>query len=235
MVTPDKDYGQLVSPNIYMYKPSRQGNGIEILGEPEVCEKWDIENVDQVIDMLGMQGDSVDNIPGIPGIGPKTAAKLLKQFGSLENLLENTDQLKGKQKERVEENREIALLSKELARIKIDVPIRFNAKDYTIDPFDREWLSEIFKELEFRTLAQQILGQDEEKPMVGTQGSLFAAEATVDQTTGLASHDVAENTIANTEHSYHLADTEAQQAELVEKLLAQDSVCFDTETTEHRC
>ncbi len=231
MVTPDKDYGQLVSENIFMYKPSRQGNGIEILGVPEICEKWDIENVDQVIDMLGMQGDSVDNIPGIPGIGPKTAAKLLKQFGSLETLLENTDQLKGKQKERVEENRDIALLSKELARIKLDVPVRFNAADYTIDPFDREWLSEIFKELEFRTLAQQILGQAEEKPMVGTQGSLFGAEIKVDTTTGLTSHDVAENTIDNTEHTYHLAASEAEQQQLLEKLLQQKIVCFDTETT----
>ncbi|MEL6659904.1 MAG: DNA polymerase I [Bacteroidota bacterium] len=231
MVTPDKDYGQLVSENIFMYKPSRQGDGVEIMGVPEICAKWDIENVDQVIDMLGMQGDSVDNIPGIPGIGPKTAAKLLKVFGSMENMLENTDQLKGKQKEKVEANRDIAILSKELARIKIDVPIQFNAADYILEPFDRDWLSEIFKELEFRTLAKQILGQQEEKPMVGTQGSLFATEAVAQAGTGLAQHELASNTIANTEHSYHLIQgAEAEQA-LMDKLMQASVVCFDTETT----
>ncbi|MEL6970262.1 MAG: DNA polymerase I [Bacteroidota bacterium] len=231
MVTPDKDYGQLVSENIFMYKPSRQGDGVEIMGVPEICAKWDIENVDQVIDMLGMQGDSVDNIPGIPGIGPKTAAKLLKVFGSMENLLENTDQLKGKQKEKVEANREIALLSKELARIKLDVPIQFNATDYIIEPFDRDWLSEIFKELEFRTLAKQILGQQEEKPMVGTQGSLFATEAVAQAGTGLAQHELASNTIANTEHKYHLVSGAEAEQELVDKLLQASVLCFDTETT----
>ena len=231
MVTPDKDYGQLVSENIFMYNPSRQGDGVEIMGVPEICAKWDIENVDQVIDMLGMQGDSVDNIPGIPGIGPKTAAKLLKVFGSMENLLENTDQLKGKQKEKVEANREIALLSKELARIKLDVPIQFNATDYIIEPFDRDWLSEIFKELEFRTLAKQILGQQEEKPMVGTQGSLFATEAVAQAGTGLAQHELASNTIANTEHKYHLVSGAEAEQELVDKLLQASVLCFDTETT----
>ncbi|MEL7426388.1 MAG: DNA polymerase I [Bacteroidota bacterium] len=231
MVTPDKDYGQLVSENIFMYKPSRQGDGVEIMGVPEICEKWDIENVDQVIDMLGMQGDSVDNIPGIPGIGPKTAAKLLKVFGSMENMLENTDQLKGKQKEKVEANREIALLSKELARIKLDVPIQFNAADYILEPFDRDWLSEIFKELEFRTLARQILGQQEEKPMAGTQGTLFATEATTQVATGLAQHELASNTLANTEHKYHLVSGAEAEQELVDKLLQASVLCFDTETT----
>lgn len=231
MVTPDKDYGQLVSDKIFMYKPSRQGNGVDILGIPEICEKWDIENVDQVIDMLGMQGDAVDNIPGIPGIGPKTAAKLLKVYGSLENLLENTDQLKGKQKEKVEENRELALLSKELARIKIDVPISFNADDYILEPFDRDWLSEIFKELEFRSLATSILGQEEEKPVAGTQGSLFATEATFAKGTGLAQHAIAESNLENTEHHYQLAATVAEQEALLATLLKADTVCFDTETT----
>ncbi len=232
MVTPDKDYGQLVSENIFMYKPSRQGNGIDILGVPEICEKWDIENVDQVIDMLGMQGDAVDNIPGIPGIGPKTAAKLLKVYGSLENLLENTDQLKGKQKEKVEDNRELAILSKELARIKLDVPISFNADNYIIEPFDREWLSEIFKELEFRGLANSILGQEEEKPLAaGQQGSLFDTVATVSPDTGLSQHDIATNNISSTEHNYHLVASVKEQEELLAKLLKADTVCFDTETT----
>lgn len=231
MVTPDKDYGQLVSDNIFMYKPSRKGDGVEILGVPEICEKWDIQRVDQVIDMLGMQGDAVDNIPGIPGIGPKTAAKLLKTYDSLENLLENTDQLKGKQKEKVEDNRELALLSKELARIKIDVPIQFNATDYILEPFDRDWLSEIFKELEFRTLATQILGQEEEKPMAGTQGSLFATETTVSADSGLAKHEVANKTLANTEQEYHLVTGVEAEQKLVDQLLQAPIVCFDTETT----
>jgi DNA polymerase-1 len=231
MVTPDKDYGQLVTDNIFMYKPARQGDGIEILGVKEICEKWDIDHVDQVVDMLGMQGDAVDNIPGIPGIGPKTAAVLLKTFGTLENLLANTDQLKGKQKEKIADNKDIALLSKELARIKLDVPIRFNADNYTIDPFDRDWLSEIFKELEFRGLAQQILGQADEKPMAGTQGSLFDTAPLTQPQGGLAKHDIAENNLANTHHLYHLVDTAAAQQALANELLTAELVCFDTETT----
>ncbi len=231
MVTPDKDFGQLVSENIFMYKPSRQGDGVEIMGVPEICEKWDIDNVDQVIDMLGMQGDAVDNIPGIPGIGPKTAAKLLKTYGSLENLLENTDQLKGKQREKVEENRDLAILSKQLARIKLDVPIEFNADDYILDPFDREWLSEIFKELEFRGLANSILGQEEEKPLAGQQGSLFATEAFLSPDSGLAKHDIATKNLSTTEHNYHLVASVPDQEALLAKLLKADTVCFDTETT----
>jgi DNA polymerase-1 len=231
MVTPDKDFGQLVSDKIFMYKPSRQGDGIEILGIPEICEKWDIDNVDQVVDMLGMQGDAVDNIPGIPGIGPKTAAKLLKTYGSLENLLASTQELKGKQKEKVEENRDLAILSKALARIKVDVPIQFDAKNYELEAFDRDWLSEIFKELEFRALATSILGQKEETPMAGQQGSLFATEAAPSPDTGLTQHDLANHNLANTEHDYYLAASVAEQEALLKKLLAADKVCFDTETT----
>jgi len=231
MVTPDKDFGQLVSDHIFMYKPSRQGDGVEILGVKEICAKWDIEHVDQVVDMLGIQGDAVDNIPGIPGIGPKTAAQLLKTYGSLENLLAHTHQLKGKQREKIEDSRDLAILSKQLARIKTDVPIRFNADDYVLDPFDRDWLSEIFKELEFRALANQILGQEEEKPVAGTQGSLFATEPVVNKESGLTQHDIADKNLANTAHTYHLTDTPAAQAALVAQLLKEPVVCFDTETT----
>ena len=156
MVTPDKDFGQLVSENIYLYKPSRSGGGVEIQGIKEICEKWDIKNVDQVVDILGLQGDSVDNIPGIPGIGPKTAAKLLHQFGTMEEILKNTDQLKGKQREKVETFAEQGLLSKKLARVDINAPIKFDATQFRIDPMDKEKLGNIFKELEFRTLASQI-------------------------------------------------------------------------------
>jgi DNA polymerase-1 len=236
MVTPDKDYAQLVSPNIFMYKPSRQGNGIEILGEEEVKEQWQIERVDQVIDVLGLQGDSVDNIPGIPGIGPKTAVKLLAEYDTIEKLIENADKLKGKQKERVIEFAEQALLSKKLATIDTDVPIQFDAKKYEIEPFDREKLAEIFKDLEFRTLAQQILGEGEEEkvqPVAGKQGELFAREdePTPLKTTPPPAHSVAEQNIGNTEHEYLLVDTPAKRKELTERLGKQKSFCFDTETT----
>ena len=173
MVTPDKDFGQLVSENIYLYRPSRQGNGIEIMGVEEICEKWGIQNVDQVIDMLALQGDKVDNIPGVPGIGIKTAAKLLAQFESVENLLENTDQLKGKQKEKVEDNKDMAILSKKLATIDIEAPIQFDENVFILEKPDKTKLSEIFKDLEFRTLAKQILGEQNTTPPQSKQGSLF--------------------------------------------------------------
>jgi DNA polymerase-1 len=134
MVTPDKDYAQLVSPNIYMYKPGRQGSDVDILGEKEILESWDISRVDQVIDVLGLQGDSVDNIPGIPGIGPKTAVALLKEYGTVENLIANADQLKGKQKENVIQFAEQGLMSKRLATIDINSPIQFDAEKFTLRP-----------------------------------------------------------------------------------------------------
>ncbi len=157
MVTPDKDFGQLVSDNIQIYKPSKGGEPAEILGPKEVCERWGIKRVDQVIDILGLMGDAVDNIPGLPGIGEKTATKLLEEYDSIENLLANTDKLKGKQKEIVETHHEKATLSKWLATIDINSPVQFHEKDYEIEPFNREELLEIFKELEFKTLADAIL------------------------------------------------------------------------------
>lgn len=237
MVTPDKDFGQLVSPNIFMYKPSRQGNGVEIWGEKEVKEYWDIDHVDQVVDILGLQGDSVDNIPGIPGIGAKTAAKLLAQFGSVEGLIENADQLKGKQKEKVIEFAEQGLLSKKLARIDIEVPIEFDEIDFNLDPFDREELSEIFRELEFRTLAKQILGEGEDeaaeqpKQSAGKQGSLFDGQE-VERSTAPPAHSVADKNLANTAHEYHLTDTPEKRQALIELLAKQKSICFDSETTD---
>ncbi|HKK75434.1 MAG TPA: DNA polymerase I [Saprospiraceae bacterium] len=237
MVTPDKDYGQLVSENIFMYKPSRKGNGVEILGIPEILDVWDIDSPDQVIDMLALQGDSSDNIPGVPGIGPKTAAKLLKKFDSLEGLLENTDALKGKQKERVEENVEQAKLSKVLATIDQEVPIQFDAKRYEIEPFNREVLEEIFKDLEFRTLAKAILGEETASaPEPGQQGSLFGdspkkQNKPVPTGSGLPSHAIADKNIQNTDHDYQLVDTREQQEKLAEELASQSVICFDTETT----
>jgi DNA polymerase-1 len=234
MVTPDKDYAQLVSDKVFMYKPSRQGNGVEIIGVPEVLEKWQISRVEQVIDVLGLQGDSVDNIPGIPGIGAKTAVKLLAKFDSVEGLIANTDQLKGKQKEKVEQFSEQGLLSKKLATIELDVPIDFDPKALTLDPFNREKLTDLFRELEFRALARSILGQEAapaQKSSAGTQGDLFANTSSGGGRKAPPAHSVATKNIENTTHTYHLCDTEEQQAALVDLLKKQDSVCFDTETT----
>jgi len=229
MVTPDKDYAQLVSENIFMYKPSRQGNGIEIYGVPEILEKWDIENVQQVIDILGLQGDSVDNIPGIPGIGAKTAVKLLKLYHSVEGLIENTEQLKGKQKENVIHFAEQGLLSKRLATIKLDVPIQFNAEKYIIEPINRSALSEVFKELEFRSLATTILGED--KP---TQGTLFATDTPSTQQAQkkqTEKYSVSDNNIENTDHEYILVDDDKAREKLAAALAKQKIISFDTETT----
>lgn len=242
MVTPDKDFGQLVSPNIFLYKPSRQGNGIDIWGEKEVTENWQIKRVDQVADLLGLMGDSVDNIPGLPGIGEKTAAKLLEQFDTVENLIANADQLKGKQKEIVEQFAEQGLLSKKLAIIDTSVPIQFDAESFNLDPLDRDILSAVFKELEFRSLAKQILGEDEEgapaPAPASRQGNLFddqpaasSAPAAV-KTTSLSAHSVAEHDIYNTPHEYHLVETPEQRATLLALLSQQKHFCFDTETTD---
>ena len=234
MVTPDKDYAQLVSENIFMYKPSRQGNGVEILGVPEILEKWSIKRVDQVIDVLGLQGDSVDNIPGIPGIGAKTAVKLLDKFDSLEGLLENTDQLKGKQKEKVEAFADQGRLSKQLATIDINVPIQFDAKAYEIEPVNKEALSEVFKELEFRTLARQILEEGTSSSSAGQQGSLFGAPTSRSATPASkapAAHSMADKNIENTAHEYIFVDTPEKRADLIQLLSKAPTICFDTETT----
>ena len=160
MMTPDKDFGQLVSENIFIYKPARLGNGVEIMGIAEVCKRWDIKRIDQVIDMLGLMGDKVDNIPGIPGVGEVTAVKLLKDFDNIENILANTDKLKGKLKEKVENNKNMAILSKQLATIICDVPVEFEEEKTLIGEINKEALFELFNELEFRRLAEQILGKN---------------------------------------------------------------------------
>ena len=154
MVTPDKDFAQLVSENIFMYRPARMGNGIEIWGIPEVQEKFAIERPEQVVDYLGMMGDAADNIPGLPGVGDKTAKKFLKEYGSMEGLLENTHQLKGKMKEKVEANKELGMLSKELAKILLDVPVTFEAASYQLSNPDYGSVQAIFEELEFRRMQE---------------------------------------------------------------------------------
>lgn len=237
MVTPDKDYAQLVSPHIYMYKPSRQGNGIEVLGEKEILENWQISRVDQVVDVLGLQGDSVDNIPGIPGIGPKTAIQLIAAYDTVEGVIANAEKVKGKNGERIAQFADQALLSKRLATINTSVPVEFDERALHLDPFDAGALAEIFRELEFRTLARQILGDEasergQASVASGTQGSLFDVPSPSDApSTPLAAHSVADKTIDNTPHEYFLVTDKEAIRSLVEKLLVQPSICFDTETT----
>ncbi len=228
MVTPDKDYGQLVSENIFMYKPSRQGNGVEILGVKEILEIWEIENVDQVIDSLGLIGDSVDNIPGVPGIGPKTAVTLLKEYGTVENVIANADKIKGKNGEKIRDNAEKALLSKRLAAIEINCPIEFDETHFKIDPMDKDALRTIFIELEFRSLAVQILGEGK-----ATQADLFGggASATEAGEEKKEKYAVAKRNISNVDHTYHMIDTTEKINSLIELLNETTQISFDTETT----
>lgn len=235
MVTPDKDYAQLVSENIFMYKPARMGNDIDILGIREILDKWEIQRIDQVIDVLGLQGDSVDNIPGIPGIGPKTAVKLLKEFDTIENLLKNTDKLKGKQKENVENFAEQGLLSKELATINLDVPVKFDSDLFEINEYNREELEALFKELEMRTVAQQILGSSAfttSEKNIGVQGSLFGDTPIPTPTNNpIPKHSVAERSIDSQTHLYTTVSDQKDIDQLIKTLSTKSFFCFDTETT----
>ncbi len=228
MMTPDKDYSQLVEENILLYKPAFMGNGVDILGVPEVLAKWDIDRIDQVVDVLGLQGDAVDNIPGIPGIGPKTASKLLKQFDSVENIVANADQLKGKQREKVIEFGDQGILSKELAKIHIEVPIDWDLAACVYDGPDKERLTALFQELEFRTLQKRIFG--EEAPKVAQK----TVQTTIDfgvQEQEIPVQQTVHNTIETTFHDYQLIDQDELIEDLLTYLLAQKEVCFDTETT----
>ncbi|HBH21795.1 MAG TPA: DNA polymerase I [Cytophagales bacterium] len=232
MMTPDKDYAQLVEEKIFLYKPAYMGNAVDILGIPEVLKKFDIENVDQVRDILGLQGDSVDNIPGIPGVGAKTAVKFLKEFGSIENLVKNTDKLKGKQKERVEEFGKQGILSKELATINTEVPIDFNEKDLEYTDFDEEALKNIFGELEFRTVAKRVFGTAEKivRPE-DSQLSMFDSGAKSDEESPVEEIEPDKRNLFNTVHTYHLVDSVSEVERLAKYLGKQPSFCFDTETT----
>jgi DNA polymerase-1 len=244
MVTPDKDFAQLVSENIFMYRPARMGNGIEIWGIPEVQKKFEVERPEQVIDFLGMMGDSVDNIPGLPGVGEKTAKKFLKKYGSMEGLLANTDDLKGKMKEKVIENAELGRLSKKLATIFVDCDVKFHAEDYELSMPDGEKVQEIFEDLEFRRLKDQFLklfsGEEETTP---TQVSNSPSANQNAQTAGAGQFSLfggdseeiertsSRTNLADTPHFYQLLETEMAQKLFFERLLMQTSVCFDTETT----
>lgn len=236
MMTPDKDFGQLVSENIFMYKPARMGNKAEVWGVEEVCKRFEITDPLQVIDYLGMCGDAVDNIPGIPGVGDKTAKKFLKQYGSMEGLLENTADLKGKMKEKVEGSKELALLSKKLATIILDVPIEFDANDLKRDPLNKKELEQVFADVEFRTLSKRILGEEiSVAPPADGQIDMFSAAAATSSTVSESQEEPSElvplKTLADTPHTYHLVDSEKGITDLIGILNSADSYCFDTETT----
>jgi len=229
MMTPDKDFGQLVSDNIFMYKPARMGNKAEVWGVEEVCKRYKIKEPTQLIDILGLWGDASDNIPGVPGVGEKTAMKLVDKYGSVENLLKNTDDLKGKQKENVEEFSAQALLSKELATIILDVPIPFEEDQLKLQQPNVEELNQLFEELEFRNFAKRYFSKlsPEEENDTDIQQPLLFAESEID-VAELASEY---KTIEDTEHTYHLTDTKEKAQALADLLSQQSSFCFDTETT----
>jgi DNA polymerase-1 len=244
MVTPDKDYGQLVSENIKIYKPPYQGGDFEILGPKEVCEKWNIQNVSQVIDILAMMGDAVDNIPGIPGVGEKTAAKLLAEYGTVENVLAHADDIKGSMGEKVRKGKDLAMMSKKLATIITSVPVEFHEENFKLSDPNKEILKEIFSELEFRTIGKRILGEDipiagpVEKTGTTVQGDLFGESTTVatasneNSTEEESAGDIqADKNINNTPHQYDLVDTDEKMNALIASLKKEKQICFDTETT----
>ncbi len=237
MMTPDKDFAQLVTDKIFIHKPARMGNGTETLGVAEVLKKWEIERVEQVIDILGLWGDAVDNIPGVPGVGEKTAKKLIQEYGSMENIIANAGNLKGALKEKFETYKEQALLSKKLATINIHVPIKLEDNVLILEEPNLEVLEPLFKELEFKTMAARILGKPTAAPTPkaqapSTQTDLFAP---IVENTNYEEDEKVEaiqyNTIDNTPHAYHLVTTKSERETLIANLLQQSEFCFDTETT----
>jgi DNA polymerase-1 len=250
MMTPDKDFGQLVSEHIFIYKPARLGNDYEIMGVPEVLKRWEISRVDQVIDILGMWGDAVDGIPGIPGIGEKTAKLLVQKYGSMEGLYENTHELKGKQKEKVEAHKEQAFLSKRLATIDLNVPIELEEEKLVYEAPDKEACEALFAELEFKTMAKRLFATADEpvaagnnpstaKPAANTGFDLFnqgnnetsAIEKREAELTETETPSAPQHHIDNTPHLYHLVETAEQRADLITQLSQLPEFCFDSETT----
>lgn len=229
MMTPDKDYGQLVSDNIFIYKPKRSGGDVEIVGPAEISEKYGLDDPLCVIDVLALMGDSADNIPGAPGVGEKTAIKLLGTYQSVENLLDHTSELKGKQKEKIEENVEQIKLSKELATIKIDVPINFSEADLKISEIDISEITKIFNELEFKNILNKIQNLKSGKQEIKvSQPSLFGDNPTEDS--GILEYENLSD-ISSTDHKYYLIESKEDRTKLLNDLLNQKEVCFDTETT----
>ena len=259
MMTPDKDYGQLVEEHVYMYKPAFLGKGAEKLGIPEILERWQIQRIDQVIDILGLMGDAVDNIPGIPGVGEKTAQKLIAEYDTIENLLAHADEIKGKLGDKIRENGDKAILSKHLATIDIKVPVPFDAEDLTCCPPNTEKIVALFDELEFKTLRARVLGVNQPTVVtttapkvkipdqkgqldlfgnpteeIGSQPAIIS-ENIADPDGAPTSEETpfpsAKKTIDNTFHRYHTVDTPELMDSLAHYLNLQDSICFDTETT----
>ncbi len=245
MVTPDKDFAQLVTNNIFVYRPAANGNGVEIWDVEKVKEKFDVDDPKKVTDFLGMMGDAIDNIPGLPGVGDKTARKFLKEYGSLENLLANTDKLQGKMKEKIEENAELGLLSKKLATIITDCPVEFHEKDFELNSPDVDKITAIFQELEFRRLLENVhqifsqnksytppAGQEPEVQPVPNYPSRqldFFSDPVEQQSE--TDYDPNLRSIDAHDHLYQSVDTITAHRLLVSKLLKQQAVCFDTETT----
>jgi DNA polymerase-1 len=242
MVTPDKDYGQLlIHPQVYIYKPPSFGNAEEIVTAEKICEKWGITRVEQVVDMLGLMGDAVDNIPGIAGVGEKTAAKLLKEYDTLENVLAHADEIKGALGEKVRNGKEAAIMSKKLATIITNVPVSFHEEDYRLKEWNKDLLTEVFTELEFKTLGKRILGDNfnafQSAPK-SIQTDLFgdavatpAGNKEEDTPSETGQGLLAEKNIHNTEHKYTVAATDLEINELITYLMMQSEICFDTETT----
>ena len=229
MVTPDKDFQQLVTDLVKVYKPGRKGNQFEIMGVQEVLDKWQIERVDQVIDILGLMGDASDNVPGVPGVGEKTAQKLVAKFGSVEGLLENTDQLKGKQKEKVSDNAELARLSKHLVTIKTDVPHEYMIPDFKWDGYDEEALKLFMAEFEFDTLGKRLFGKS--FTSAPTRAKVIREKREKEIQASLFDEPVEEKTIADVEHDYKIVDSAEDRKALIEQIKGHRSFCFDTETT----
>jgi DNA polymerase-1 len=253
MVTPDKDYGQLVSEKIKIYKPGYQGGDVEILGPEEVCAKWNIKDVTQVVDILGLMGDAVDNIPGIAGVGEKTAAKLLAEYGTLENVLTNADTIKGALGEKIRKGKEDALISKKLATIITTVPVEFHEEDFKLKDWNKEKLKDVFTELEFKTIGKRILGEEFtafKTAPEGVQTDLFGniVESTKPeprtQKPGSESSDFSETSsngggmegadknINNTPHRYEAIEGDDAIKNLITELKQYNEICFDTETTD---
>jgi DNA polymerase-1 len=224
MMTPDKDYAQLVEEKIFLYKPARMGNGVEIMGVEEVLTKFDIDKVDQVRDVLGLKGDAVDNIPGVAGIGEKTASKLLREFGTVENILEHVDELKGAVQKKFQEKGELGLLSKSLATIKVDCPIDFDEEALRFSEPDKNTLLPIFKELEFRTIARRMFQEELPERDGNAQLGLFNQDSQDES-------PAQKKSIDTSSPEYHLIRTQKDREMLVERLKSSDIFCFDTETT----
>ncbi len=232
MVTPDKDFGQLVSDKAFIFKPSRMGEGTEILGVPEICQRWGIERPGQVVDILGLWGDTSDNIPGVPGIGEKTACKLIRQYGSLENLLEHTDELSAKLKSKLEEHREQALLSKNLATIDCDAPVAIELDDLRVREPSSDQLRELFAEFEFKSIERRYFGEESESapPKSGSTAKKGATQPSLEpEDKPKATSEF--KTIRDVAHQYHLVTEARDRANLIETLSQLGAWCFDIETT----